>query len=81
MQYLCLSGAVGYDFTSSIDDTEKAVHSVAKTILRHGVTAFCPTIVSSLPTVYRKVRKTCYYHVHVVIILFSTSNLIPEAMS
>jgi N-acetylglucosamine-6-phosphate deacetylase len=50
-------GAFGHDFTSSIDNIEEAVHSVAKAILEHGVTAFCPTIVSSSPKVYKKVRK------------------------
>mmetsp|Transcript_5083 Transcript_5083/g.11192 ORF Transcript_5083/g.11192 Transcript_5083/m.11192 type:complete len:95 (-) Transcript_5083:796-1080(-) len=45
-----LNGAFGVDFTS--DDASVVVDgidTVAKKILQHGVTAFCPTIVTSSP--------------------------------
>lgn len=34
---------------------DKSIQTVAKGMLAHGVTSFCPTLVSSLPEVYDKV--------------------------
>ena len=47
-----LNGAFGIDFTSRDIDMER-VGVVATGLLAHGVTAFCPTIVSSHSTTYR----------------------------
>jgi N-acetylglucosamine-6-phosphate deacetylase len=43
---LQVNGAGGVDLTSAVQPAE-AVAVVARTLARHGVTAFCPTIVSS----------------------------------
>jgi N-acetylglucosamine-6-phosphate deacetylase len=45
---LQVNGAGGVDLTSA-EEPEAAVAAVARTLVRHGVTAFCPTIVSSPP--------------------------------
>uniref|UniRef100_A0A914CB54 N-acetylglucosamine-6-phosphate deacetylase n=1 Tax=Acrobeloides nanus TaxID=290746 RepID=A0A914CB54_9BILA len=50
-----LNGGFGYDFTSSTPDTiENDLHQVAKRVLQFGVTAFCPTVISSEHDVYHK---------------------------
>ena len=41
-----VNGAGGADLTSA-DDPEATLDHVARTLAQHGVTAFCPTIVSS----------------------------------
>src|SRR5262245_50212519 len=43
---LQINGAAGIDFTSA-NDPYQAVADVARVLGRHGVTAFCPTIVSA----------------------------------
>jgi N-acetylglucosamine-6-phosphate deacetylase len=43
---LQVNGAGGVDLTSA-DDTDAALDQVGRTLAQHGVTAFCPTIVSS----------------------------------
>lgn len=43
------------DFSYDVDTVEKGVALVAKNILQHGVTSFCPTIVTSTKDTYRKV--------------------------
>ena len=55
-------GAHGVDFSSfknkdfqNTKDIEEGVITVAKHLLEHGVTAFCPTIVTSTPDYYKKV--------------------------
>ena len=59
-----INGAFGVDFTSD-DVTAENVDEVARGILAHGVTAFCPTIVTSPPEQYRSIlpkirrRKGC----------------------
>lgn len=45
---LQLNGAGGVDLTSDLRP-DHAVESVAKVLPRHGVTAFCPTVISSPP--------------------------------
>lgn len=64
----CVLGAFGYDFTSDVGHTEEAIQSVAKAVLQHGVTAFCPTVVSSLPSVYHKVVHLLYFFALEVIV-------------
>jgi N-acetylglucosamine-6-phosphate deacetylase len=50
---LQVNGAGGVDLTSA-DEPEVALATVARTLARHGVTAFCPTIVSSPLTVIQR---------------------------
>ncbi|XP_039294948.1 N-acetylglucosamine-6-phosphate deacetylase isoform X1 [Nilaparvata lugens] len=52
---LQLNGGFGCDFSHDIEKTEECVRKVAKGILPHGVTSFCPTLVTSGPDVYKKV--------------------------
>src|SRR5438105_3080913 len=47
---LQVNGAGGVDLTSATDAHAALTH-VARTLAMHGVTAFCPTIVSSPPAV------------------------------
>ena len=47
-------GALGFDFSSNLDNFPESLCAVAKEILRHGVTAFCPTIVSSTRETYKE---------------------------
>lgn len=51
----CTVGGFGVDFSHPSDDTSAGVASVARKILEHGVTSFCPTLVTSPPSVYHKV--------------------------
>lgn len=48
-------GGFGVDFAFDTESVQKAVQTVAKGVLGHGVTSFCPTLVSSMPDVYDKV--------------------------
>jgi N-acetylglucosamine-6-phosphate deacetylase len=50
-----IAGGFGVDFSYSNGDVEAGVQKVAKGLLAHGVTAFCPTLVTSPPYVYLKV--------------------------
>ncbi|XP_013388887.1 N-acetylglucosamine-6-phosphate deacetylase-like isoform X2 [Lingula anatina] len=50
-----INGGFGIDFSSNFDDIEGGVQKVAKGILQHGCTSFCPTIISSSKEVYKKV--------------------------
>lgn len=47
-------GGYGYDFSFE-DKTEEGLAIVSKKLLEHGVTAFCPTVVTSPVDIYRKV--------------------------
>lgn len=46
-------GGFGFDFSNNIEDLERGVMAVSKGILSYGVTAFCPTIVTSPKDYYR----------------------------
>ncbi|KAA8585577.1 hypothetical protein FQN60_004271 [Etheostoma spectabile] len=48
----------GIDFSQASDNVSSGVSFVAKKILQHGVTSFCPTLVTSPPAVYHKVTPT-----------------------
>ena len=48
-------GAFGCDFSLPCESFEADVKKVAKKLLSHGVTSFCPTIVTSPPDVYKQV--------------------------
>ncbi|KAF6716806.1 putative N-acetylglucosamine-6-phosphate deacetylase [Oryzias melastigma] len=50
-----INGGYGIDFSKPSDDVDAGVSFVAKKILEHGVTSFCPTLVTSPPEVYHKV--------------------------
>lgn len=50
-----INGAFGIDFSVETDDIRAGVGKVAKGLLSHGVTSFCPTVVTSLPDSYRKI--------------------------
>jgi len=55
---LQINGAFGVDFSHDVVDEEsgkRIVETVGKGILAHGVTAYCPTVVTSPPAVYRAV--------------------------
>uniref|UniRef100_A0A0B7A4D6 N-acetylglucosamine-6-phosphate deacetylase n=1 Tax=Arion vulgaris TaxID=1028688 RepID=A0A0B7A4D6_9EUPU len=49
-----LNGGFGFDFSCDVD-IEKGIATVAHGILAHGVTSFCPTVITSTPELYRKV--------------------------
>jgi N-acetylglucosamine-6-phosphate deacetylase len=49
-----LNGGFGYDFSSNVD-IEKGISVVAQGILAHGVTSFCPTVITSTPELYHQV--------------------------
>uniref|UniRef100_F7FPP9 N-acetylglucosamine-6-phosphate deacetylase n=1 Tax=Ornithorhynchus anatinus TaxID=9258 RepID=F7FPP9_ORNAN len=50
-----INGGFGVDFSLASEDVGSGVALVAHKILSHGVTSFCPTLVSSPPEVYHKV--------------------------
>jgi len=52
------------DFSHDINSVEEGILKVAKGILAHGVTSFCPTVVSSYPEVY---KKACNTNIHYTI--------------
>ena len=52
------SGAYGVDFSEDTDALEEGVHRVAKGLLEHGVTSFCPTVITSPKELYDKVRSS-----------------------
>ncbi|XP_028310283.1 N-acetylglucosamine-6-phosphate deacetylase [Gouania willdenowi] len=50
-----INGGFGVDFSQLSENVPENVSLVAKKILEHGVTSFCPTLVSSPPVVYHQV--------------------------
>ncbi|XP_015121070.1 N-acetylglucosamine-6-phosphate deacetylase [Diachasma alloeum] len=50
-----INGGYGIDFSHNVDHVEEGVSKVAKELLAHGVTSFCPTLVTSSAETYRKV--------------------------
>ncbi|KAJ0058520.1 hypothetical protein NL108_016383, partial [Boleophthalmus pectinirostris] len=50
-----LNGGFGVDFSQSSSDVASGVRLVGHRILEHGVTSFCPTLVTSSPSVYHQV--------------------------
>ncbi|XP_049864936.1 N-acetylglucosamine-6-phosphate deacetylase [Pectinophora gossypiella] len=49
-----INGGWGIDFSANSDNVEDGVKKVAKELLAHGVTSFCPTIVTSNKEMYHK---------------------------
>ena len=56
------SGGYGIDFSQPSEDVNAGVSFVAKKLLEHGVTSFCPTLVTSPPSVYHKVPPALNQH-------------------
>ena len=55
---LQINGAFGVDFSCDITDRESGenvLRKIGQGILAHGVTAYCPTVVTSPPSVYASV--------------------------
>lgn len=55
-----INGGYGIDFADnegSLEKIQEDINTVAKGLLQYGCTAFCPTVVSSAPEVYNKVKK------------------------
>ncbi|XP_012280038.1 N-acetylglucosamine-6-phosphate deacetylase [Orussus abietinus] len=52
---LQINGGFGIDFSNNVDDVEGGINKVAKGLLEYGVTAFCPTLVTSPTETYRQV--------------------------
>ncbi|KAM4026176.1 N-acetylglucosamine-6-phosphate deacetylase [Anomaloglossus baeobatrachus] len=50
-----INGGFGVDFSQETDEVEEGISLVARNVLPHGVTSFCPTIVTSPSSVYHKV--------------------------
>ncbi|XP_045893784.1 N-acetylglucosamine-6-phosphate deacetylase [Micropterus dolomieu] len=57
-----INGGYGIDFSQASEDVGSGVSFVAKKILEHGVTSFCPTLVTSPPSVYHKVLPQVKVH-------------------
>uniref|UniRef100_A0A2C9K4S2 N-acetylglucosamine-6-phosphate deacetylase n=2 Tax=Biomphalaria glabrata TaxID=6526 RepID=A0A2C9K4S2_BIOGL len=49
-----INGGFGFDFSTDTN-IEKSLQKVAFGILAHGVTSFCPTIITSTPNFYHKI--------------------------
>ena len=45
------------DFSEHTETIEEGVRQVAKGLLEHGVTSFCPTVITSPQELYHKVSK------------------------
>ncbi|KAH0552155.1 N-acetylglucosamine-6-phosphate deacetylase [Cotesia glomerata] len=50
-----INGGFGIDFSYNVDNVEDGITKVAKQLLAHGVTSFCPTLVTSSPETYHKI--------------------------
>lgn len=50
-----INGGFGYDFSSEPELVKEGVQKVSQGILSHGVTSFCPTIITSRPETYRQI--------------------------
>uniref|UniRef100_A0A8C5X9W8 N-acetylglucosamine-6-phosphate deacetylase n=1 Tax=Malurus cyaneus samueli TaxID=2593467 RepID=A0A8C5X9W8_9PASS len=49
-----INGGFGVDFSLATDDFKSGIDLVSQKILSHGVTSFCPTLVTSPPSVYHQ---------------------------
>jgi hypothetical protein len=54
-QHRVYLGGFGVDFSMNSENLSADVSKVAKGLLEHGVTSFCPTIVTSKPELYTQV--------------------------
>ena len=48
-------GGFGHDFSFNVDNLDAGLDLVSKNLLSHGVTAYCPTIVTSPVEFYHKI--------------------------
>lgn len=48
-------GGLGIDFSYNHENVEQGIEKVAKELLKHGVTSFCPTMVTSDKETYRQI--------------------------
>ncbi|NXE27522.1 NAGA deacetylase, partial [Ardeotis kori] len=51
-----INGGFGVDFSLATDDFKSGIDLVSQKILSHGVTSFCPTLVTSPPSVYHQAK-------------------------
>lgn len=51
---LQINGAYGRDFTAEYHAIDEALEYVSDRLLRHGVTAYCPTLITATVTVYKE---------------------------
>ncbi|KAK0159848.1 hypothetical protein PV327_010915 [Microctonus hyperodae] len=52
---LQINGGFGIDFSHDVDNVEEGLNKVSKELLAHGVTSFCPTLVTSSAENYHKI--------------------------
>jgi len=52
-----INGGFGIDFSDPNENISEGLKKVAKGILPHGTTSFCPTLVTSPPELYHKILK------------------------
>ncbi|XP_069036961.1 N-acetylglucosamine-6-phosphate deacetylase [Lepisosteus oculatus] len=57
-----INGGYGIDFSQATNDVKGGIDLVAKKVLAHGVTSFCPTLVTSPPDIYHKVLPEVKVH-------------------
>uniref|UniRef100_A0AAY4CFD4 N-acetylglucosamine-6-phosphate deacetylase n=1 Tax=Denticeps clupeoides TaxID=299321 RepID=A0AAY4CFD4_9TELE len=70
-----INGGYGIDFSQASDDYSLGIAMVAKKLLQHGVTSFCPTIVTSPPAIYQQVPMH-YSHIHTWFIVMSWASVL-----
>lgn len=77
------AGGFGVDFSRlRPGGVVEGVASVAKGLLAHGVTAFCPTIITSASDYYASVSTGCWYNtLNITTVLCPDSALPPSAVS
>ncbi|KAM9745015.1 N-acetylglucosamine-6-phosphate deacetylase [Menidia menidia] len=57
-----INGGYGVDFSLPSEDLGSGLSLVSRRLLQHGVTSFCPTLVTSPPSVYHKVLPQVKVH-------------------
>ncbi|KAM5152586.1 N-acetylglucosamine-6-phosphate deacetylase isoform 1-T1 [Mantella aurantiaca] len=57
-----INGGFGVDFSQETDNVKQGISLVARNILSHGVTSFCPTLVTSPTSLYHKVLPQIAVH-------------------
>lgn len=55
MYFYNVPGGLGIDFSYNHENVEQGIEKVAKELLKHGVTSFCPTMVTSDKETYRQI--------------------------